>query len=217
MDHDVSNLMIGMFSGTGRDKFGREQHARRPLLLDTVMEGRQRVSRSRLLQMPAEILADVVDLLTNDKAALASLALVNSDCRQLARCGQFAEIRFDYSRRAQQLFLELASEACNFPRQLGIGTCVRRVTFASDPRHVIDFHIDLHDSVWGEAAEMYSDEERDGFRKQANEFYLKLRGLAVLAIPLAMPNLEVLVWEDRFSLDEAFFVECLVLQSDTSS
>ncbi|KAH7006922.1 hypothetical protein EDB80DRAFT_717979 [Ilyonectria destructans] len=204
LHHDVSSLMMGMFSGIEKDEFGREQHARRPLLLDTVMEGRNRVSRSRLLQLPAEILADVVDLLTDDKAALASLALVNSDCRQLARSGQFAEIRFDYSRHTQELVLELARESFDSPRKLSIGTCVRRFTFASDPKYIIDFHMDLYDSIWGEA-QMYSEEERESFREQANAFYRKMRGLTVLPIPVAMPNLEVLVWEDRFSLDETFF------------
>ncbi|KAL6399698.1 hypothetical protein AUP68_17104 [Ilyonectria robusta] len=204
LNHDVSGLMMEVPVGIERDTFGREHHPRRPLLLDTVMEGRERASRSRLLQLPAEILAEVVDLLTDDKAALASLALVNSDCRQLARSVQFAEIRFDYSRHKQELMLELAREAFNSPRKLSIGACVRRFTFASDPRHVIDVHLDLYDSIWGDAYK-YSEKQREGFRTETNDFYRKLRALTVLPITVTMPNLEVFVWEDRFSLDESFF------------
>lgn len=197
--------MVGTFSGTGRDDFGRGHDARRSLLLDAVMEGRQRASSSRLLQMPAEILADVVDFLTDDKPALASLALVNSDCRQLARCCQFAEIHFDYSPRAQQLLLGLAKEALDSTQQLGIGICVRRITFASDPICVADIHKELHRSIFTEAADSYSEEQREKLRKAASDHYIQLRKFSVLAISSAMPNLEVLVWKDRFSLGRDFF------------
>ncbi|RSL76042.1 hypothetical protein CEP51_010336 [Fusarium floridanum] len=63
------------------------------------MKGQERASRSRLLQMPSEILADIVHFLSDSKSALANLALVNSDCRQLARSSQFAEVTFDYKLR----------------------------------------------------------------------------------------------------------------------
>ncbi|KAF7556926.1 hypothetical protein G7Z17_g1051 [Cylindrodendrum hubeiense] len=205
MDQDVSSMMMGTFSGTERDEFGREHDARRSLLLDTVMKGRQRASRSRFLQMPAEILADVVDLLTDDKPALASLALVNSDCRQLARCCQFAEIHFDYSLRAHQLFMALATEATDTARQLGIGNCVRRVTFASDASCVANVHRELYESIFGEGAESYPKEQRESLREKAKQHYMSIRRLSLMAISTAMPNLEVLVWGDRFSLDEAFF------------
>ncbi|KAK7419127.1 hypothetical protein QQZ08_010997 [Neonectria magnoliae] len=205
MDRDVSSLMVETFSGTGRDDFGRGQDARRSLLLDTVMEGRQRASSSKLLQMPAEILADVVDFLADDKLALASLALVNSDCRQLARCCQFVEIHFDYSPRAQQLLLGLAQEALDSTQQLGIGICVRRITFASDPICVAGFHKELHRSIFTEAADSYSEEQREELRKAASDHYMQLRKFSVRAISSAMPNLEALVWKDRFSLDRDFF------------
>ena len=61
--------------------------------------------------MPAEILAEIVNLLGDSKSALANLALVNSDCRQLARTSQFAEVPFDYSAQSKGLFAHLAKEA----------------------------------------------------------------------------------------------------------
>ncbi|KAI1029083.1 hypothetical protein LB504_012984 [Fusarium proliferatum] len=204
MNRDVSTLIIGTFSGSGRDEFGREPDKRRSLLLDTVMEGRARASHSRLLQMPAEILADIIDLLSDEKSTLSSLALVNSDCRQLARCCQFAEVEFDYSLQAQQLFLELAHEALAGQQQPSISTCIRRVTFASRSQYVAQHHRDLYDSVWGEAAESFTQVQREIFRKESGEYYAQLRKASMLAIA-AMPNLETLIWKDDVSLDWDFF------------
>ena len=67
------------------DQYGKDRDKKRPLLLDAVMEGQERASHSRLLQMPTEILAEIIDLLGDSKSALANLALVSRDCRQLAR------------------------------------------------------------------------------------------------------------------------------------
>lgn len=75
----------------------RHTDARRSLLLDKVMQGRPRTSASRLFMLPAEILAAIIDFLVSNKAALASLALVNSDCRYLAHTRQFVGVHFDYS------------------------------------------------------------------------------------------------------------------------
>lgn len=49
------------------------------------MGGQPRASNSRFLEVPRGILADIVDFLADDRAALATLALVNGVCRQLAR------------------------------------------------------------------------------------------------------------------------------------
>ncbi|KAL6893440.1 hypothetical protein GGI43DRAFT_413342 [Trichoderma evansii] len=109
MEQGITVLMVPTLSGVERDDFGRDADTRRCLLLDTIMQGRKRESHCRLLQMPTEILADIVDLIADDKPALASLALVNSDCRYLARSCQFAEIHFNYSNRGQQLLRHLAN------------------------------------------------------------------------------------------------------------
>ncbi|KAL7783425.1 hypothetical protein V8C37DRAFT_413727 [Trichoderma ceciliae] len=186
MDRDITKLMIGTFSGNGRDDFGRDVGTRRSLLLDTVMQGRKCESHCRLLQMPAEILADIVDLLVYDKPALASLALASSDCCYLARSCQFAEIQFDYSSHAQQLLVHLAKEVLHktdvATRRFPIGVCIRRVTFASHPECVIAYHQELYHSIFSERA-----------------------NLSVMAISHAMPNLEVLAWKDSFTIDDKFF------------
>lgn len=96
MDRDISWLMMGTLGAPGNDEFGAERDTKRPLLLDSVMEGKPCISGSRLLGIPAEILAIIVDFIADDKPTLAALALVNSDCRQLARSCQFVDICFDY-------------------------------------------------------------------------------------------------------------------------
>ncbi|KAK1243958.1 hypothetical protein MKX08_002096 [Trichoderma sp. CBMAI-0020] len=161
--------------------------------------------------MPSEILADIVDLLADDKSALASLALVNSDCRYLARSCQFAEIHFDYSNQSHQLLVHLAKEALRktdlTTRTFPIGVCVRRVTFASRPECVTACYEELHNSIFSERANLYSQEQRDKLRQEAKAHYIALRKLSTLVITYAMPNLEVFTWEDPFSVDDNFLKE----------
>lgn len=81
----------------------------RSLQLDTVMPRRQRQSLPKLLQLPVELLDRIIDLLEDDKKALASLALVDSVCRYLARACQFKEIHFDYSPQSHELLRHMAT------------------------------------------------------------------------------------------------------------
>ncbi|RFU78049.1 hypothetical protein TARUN_4179 [Trichoderma arundinaceum] len=193
MFRNISILMMATFSGGGRDEFGRDDAGtRRPLLLDTVMQGRKRESHCRLLQMPAEILGDIVDLLADDKPALASLALVNSDCRYLARFCQFAEIQFDYSHQAHQL----------------LGGLFRDFTYAPRPEYVRGFHLEAYDAAFGRTAGSYSVEEKRELLRLASAHYTELRGIMLSAISNSeLPNLEVLTWEDPFTVDANFFEE----------
>ncbi|KAI3588961.1 hypothetical protein IWW34DRAFT_877961 [Fusarium oxysporum f. sp. albedinis] len=177
---DVLSLMMGKLGLPGADNFGRESNLRRSLLLDTFMQGRPRVSSCKLLQLPAEILADIVDLLSDDRASLESLALVNSDCQQLARCCQFAEVNFDYSLEAKQLASQLVEDKSSQLSKPGIGACIRRVTFASHPHHVAHTHRELYESFYGDDAQSVAVEQRQVLSDEARE-------------------------EDQFSLDKSFF------------
>lgn len=119
------------------DQYGKDRDKKRPLLLDAVMEGQERASHSRLLQMPTEILAEIIDLLGDSKSALANLALVSRDCRQLARTSQFAEATFDYSARSKGLFTHLAKEAGSQITKPSITACVRRVPLPPGGCHLV--------------------------------------------------------------------------------
>lgn len=69
----------------------------KPLLLSlaAAMEGRPLFSDSVLFsKLPIEVLYMVIGYL--DREALAKLATLNSDCRQLARTWQFRSWSFDY-------------------------------------------------------------------------------------------------------------------------
>ncbi|KAK2772790.1 hypothetical protein CKAH01_13792 [Colletotrichum kahawae] len=114
--HDVSSMMIGKLSG-GPDLFGKETGARLPLLFTKVMEARPAASQSLLFRLPPEILGDIMDLIADEQPSLASLALVNSDCRQLARSCQFAVVTFDYSPASRQLAQLLSTEAASADSQ----------------------------------------------------------------------------------------------------
>uniref|UniRef100_A0A0D2XTZ6 F-box domain-containing protein n=1 Tax=Fusarium oxysporum (strain Fo5176) TaxID=660025 RepID=A0A0D2XTZ6_FUSOF len=174
------------------------------LSLMMVMQGRPRVSSCKLLQLPAEILADIVDLLSDDRASLESLALVNSDCQQLARCCQFAEVNFDYSLEAKQLASQLVEDKSSQLSKPGIGACIRRVTFASHPHHVAHTHRELYESFYGDDAQSVAVEQREVLSDEAREEYVVARAAAVEAIS-SLPNLETLSWRDQFSLDKSFF------------
>ncbi|RYO91858.1 hypothetical protein DL762_001938 [Monosporascus cannonballus] len=215
MGHRVSELMISVFAGGERDKFGRQKNARLPLLLPKVMEGRPIASDSPLLSLPPEILGDIIDLIADEKTTLAALALVNSDCRQLARSCQFADICFDYGRNSSQLLLRLSDEArtrlgCavggNTTRPLFIGPCIRRVTVSPHPEWVAHVHNDLYESIWGDAADVFPREKRDQLSKKAFDWYMAtFRTPLLITLKQAMPNIEALSWCDGMCLDDTFF------------
>ncbi|RYP76361.1 hypothetical protein DL771_001800 [Monosporascus sp. 5C6A] len=208
MDRDISNMMITPLSGIQNDQFGKENNVRLPLLLDRVMEGRARKSESRLLQLPAELLGDIADELADDKPTLASLALVNSDCRQLARSCQFAEVCFDYSPQAIGLLHKLLDECLerqNSSRNLTIGSCIRRVTMAADVQWMARRNEKLYESIWGETSSQFTKEDTQLLREEGSKQYEAYRNCVLRVISGAMPNLEYVGWHDRYLVYEDFF------------
>ncbi|RDW86651.1 uncharacterized protein DSM5745_03293 [Aspergillus mulundensis] len=104
-----------------------------PLSFDRVMEGRRIAAEdSRLLRLPVELLLSIVSYIESDKNTLASLALVNSDCRQLARSCQFRTVVFDYSQKSNALLDKLLVETLERRDSKGgrmkrpsLGACIR--------------------------------------------------------------------------------------------
>jgi hypothetical protein len=105
-----------------------------PLNFDRVMEGRAVAARnSPLFKIPVEVLAIIVSNLVTSDDDLASFALVNSDCRQLARSCQFRTVKLDFSPRSESVLAILQQEAVesrqnrgNTP-SLSLSACIRRV------------------------------------------------------------------------------------------
>ncbi|KAF3808683.1 hypothetical protein GCG54_00006551 [Colletotrichum gloeosporioides] len=198
--HYISSVMMGNLSG-GPEAFGKETEARLPLLFTKVMEAPPAASQSLLFRLPPEILGDIMDLIADDKPSLASLALVNSDCRQLARPSQFAMVTFDYSPASHQLAKLLSSEAVSKgPQSRGrIGPCIRRVKVASDPIWVVGFHKELYDSIWEADRGEMTDAKREyvgSLKKQAELEHMAHYQMPILTGIGAMPNLEAISWLD---------------------
>ncbi|RSL50082.1 hypothetical protein CEP54_012121 [Fusarium duplospermum] len=202
MTIDIAQLMLDPMGNGAADQFGSEPDKRRPLLLDTITGGQRQASRSRLLQMPSEILADIVHFLSDSKSTVANLALVNSDCRQLARSSQFADVTFDYSQRSRGLFAHMALQAVSNSTGPSIATCVRKVTFEVDTAHLRAANHELFETFGGRGVRWR--ENRETVQREATEKYMVLRGLSAYAISI-MPNLEALIWVDYFPLDRVIF------------
>ncbi|KAJ3538463.1 hypothetical protein NM208_g5898 [Fusarium decemcellulare] len=179
----------------------RDRCKRRSLLLDSVMQQRPRSSDSRLVQLPAEILADVVDLLIDDKPTLGSLALVNSDCRWLAHCGQFAEVHFNFSDQACELFEKIGGTLNTQAGQPSIAACVRRVSFQSSPQYLRERYSELWATI---GQPEYSPEDLAELRQEANDDYRSVRAQFAETVS-KLPNLDTLVWADDYPIDKDSF------------
>ncbi|POS85708.1 hypothetical protein EPUL_005191 [Erysiphe pulchra] len=110
-----------------------------PLAFDRVMEGKPiSAHNSFLFNFPVEILTAIISELYTSKTDLATLALVNSDCRQLARSYQFRSVIFDGGRRSEGLVRLLQREAVERGQNRGqtrkpsLGACIRRVVSNND-------------------------------------------------------------------------------------
>lgn len=141
-----------------------------PLSFDRVNEGRFPRSNSLLFKLPFEVLGLILQHV--EPTSLPSLALVNHDCRQLARSRQFASIHLDTSNSCLDLMELLRAEdgereANSTTPWPSLGTCIRRVRVTEGRMWQDRFQIDLADESW-----MGLDEETRNQRLlAANKFY----------------------------------------------
>jgi hypothetical protein len=226
--------------GTQRsdDFVRRAMDTRRPFLLDSISSGRAPRSSSWLLRLPSHILADIVAYVAMDEQgseALALLALVNSDCLQLARSQKFTEIRANASPRSTELFEELEREAAAVAsdqmdndnpdlgeRPLRIGVCVRRLTFGPELSRnnynqplTHPFIMGVHGlDVMGGTGFDESPGVPGCFVNEYGRFrqaqaQAEARGEARMSMVMrslpAMSNLNVIVWENGHHVDRTFF------------
>lgn len=205
--HDILDLMMPMFSGV-KDEFGKELVPPLPLLFDRVSEGRKPVSESRLWTIPLEVLALVVQMVPEE--SLASLALVNSDCRQLARSRQFASLHFDYSDQALAIIDKLQREGTErfnhdgLTNKPALGPCIRRLTVATHPGWVTYRHdIELSESFNA----LPKKEQSKRLTTASNAFFgsylTSIQDL--LSNRAVLPHLELLDWEDKIALQPSFY------------
>jgi hypothetical protein len=172
-----------------------------PLIPDWVMEGRPFAARdSRLFKLPLEILSTIVQYLDGDKRSLASLVLVNSDCRQLARSCQFQTIVFDSSPSSTHLLGILIYEAAERSRspnrltdRLSLGACIHCVkTNASYYKDQIR-SLRMRDRLRVEADSEADEFEAEANRIEAEKWRKKARDMSVCRTGAYEPGLAFVI------------------------
>ncbi|KAL8970072.1 MAG: hypothetical protein Q9183_001694 [Haloplaca sp. 2 TL-2023] len=161
-----------------------------------------------VFQLPAEILAIILEYISED--SLASLALVSKDCCQLARSRRFASINLDYSFASSNLVKTLMLEAheslgaSTTSSSTRLGPCIRRIMVATSPQWVeyrhrvgsrdLDFkHLPHH-------------EVNDRLRNASESFFdMYMTLLPRILNRTVLPNLELLDWRDRTTQPPKFF------------
>lgn len=193
-------------------KFQRGPVPLLPIFFDRVMERHPPTSASALFNLPVVILGLILEFM--DPSSLASLALVNSDCRQLARSRQFADVRLDYSDSSEALVRVLESETSERMKngstsRPSLGACIRRLTVSID----IDIlrqrfglpktHFDGNEG-FGLALIEAGQPEWQAIFTTINEVYLPLVQ-AIICSTKTLPHLEILDWEEDHNLSEDFY------------
>jgi hypothetical protein len=192
------DLMLPYFSGT-KDDFGKKVTQPFPLSFDRINEG-QPFSTNFLSRLPLELVWHIVKLVDNED--LGSLALVNRDCRQLARSRQFATIKLDYSDSAIGILGILVNECEERSKNAGrtrvpsIGACVREINFATDPRWITNRHqIELSEEFRNLETGIRTarlDHACDAF------FGVYMPNISLIfSNALVLPRLESLMWADQ--------------------
>ncbi|RPB02993.1 hypothetical protein L873DRAFT_1671769 [Choiromyces venosus 120613-1] len=186
--NEIESLFVPILAGS-KDEYGKKKVLTKPLSFDRVNEGFPITSKTPLFQLPIELLNDITTYL--GAKDLKSLALVDRNCRQLARSVQFCTVTLDYSFRKHSLITALHDEAQERSLNNGclpqpsIGACVRRLVVATEPEHLSEAHSvaerpDLEDlrEVWDRYFGVYTVQ-------------------IASAIAGALPNLEELSLQDR--------------------
>ncbi|MCJ1383632.1 hypothetical protein MMC17_006746 [Xylographa soralifera] len=199
---EITDIMMSVFPGA-RDEYGKDVLLPKCLSFDRVMENRHIVSESRMLNLPVEILGQVIQHLAGSD--LGNLALVNSDCQQLARSQQFKSIVLDYSFNSSLLLKKLCNEVKARASLSGpgtyLGSSIRRLTIATHPSWVRDLSFNQLQTLDPEIAE-----ERFGRGTRAY-FDAYFDSIVAALSSGSMPHLELLSWENEvFVLPKSFFM-----------
>ncbi|KAG0632801.1 hypothetical protein HOY80DRAFT_897528 [Tuber brumale] len=187
-DNEIESLFIPILAGP-KGEYGKNRTVTRPLFFDRVNEGFPITSTTPLFQLPIELLNDITTYLRAED--IKSLALVDRDCRQLARSVQFCTVTLDYSFQKRSLIAALHEEAQERSVNNGclpqpsIGACVRRLIVATEP---------------GNLSEAHNVAERSDLvdLREASDGYFSIYTVQIAsAIASALPNLEELSLQDR--------------------
>jgi hypothetical protein len=202
-DRRILGLLMPMLV-VGKDEYGKELVPPLPLSFDRVNGNRPPASDTALFKLPIEILGLILQHIPS--SSLPSLALVNSDCRQLARSAQFASVKFDYSRESQLLLRSLSDEYLRRDpnERPGIASCIRRITVATDPRYIQHYlQVSLDDDFANLDTETQDSRLKSASQAVFEVYFPLLQNL--ICDPAILPHLELLDWEDKIDLSKSFF------------
>lgn len=168
-----------------------------PLLLDRITLGAERilVSKAQLFQLPVEILGHITRHF--DKRDLSNLALVNSDCWQLARSRQFVSWTLDYGPKSSELLLKLRQErqkGCVHHDDISIGACIRQLRVWTDATKLASSHGLLYDPLVDEEALLKRCEQA------SIAYHQYVVALGSLLEQDMLPNLDSFSWHDQAAL-----------------
>lgn len=177
-----------------------------PLTLDRALEGRPIAARnSRLLNLPVEILSEIIRYIETDKPSLAAVAFVNSDCRQLARSCQFRDVLIDFGPRSSCILGVLIREATErmrtkdgLTRRPSLGACVRYL--ATNYEH----YWKENRLIKPEGADENNRHLRNRWRESVGYLTTRLDHVydpTLLLVLTTLPHLEFINWEKFGSID----------------
>lgn len=174
-----------------------------PLTLDRILEGKPIAAQDcPLFRLPLEILSEIIKYIESDRETLATLALVNSDCRQLARSCQFANVVLDDSERSKHLFDVLIREAAErsmsiteggLTRQPSLGACIRYITSSNQHR---DDKTDVTDGLRAISI---------GENKGNNEDNKSIDDPSLGLVFTSLPHLEMINWTTQVAVEHHVF------------
>ncbi|KAF4626779.1 hypothetical protein G7Y89_g11380 [Cudoniella acicularis] len=204
--------ILRLFGRFEEDGYGRDLVSSNPISFSQVTESRPRASAAALFRFPSEILGIILSYI--DSSSLGSLALVNSDCRQLARSRQFAGVCFDYSPATSDLISKLLEEntertsSGNSVNRGAICPCIRRLNIATDSVWLTHFHdievcreFRIHSNGKGSIKD--SEERLSKATDAYNEYVKRIQSL--LSSRTTLPHLELVDWQDTMPVPRSFF------------
>jgi hypothetical protein len=194
-DGDILELFMSMFSGLRKDDYGKQAEVFKPLSIERLMEGRPLKSRASIFSLPVELIGEIVKHIPPQ--SLSNFALVNSDCRQLARSRQFSDVRFDYSDNTLGMLRTLISESVSRLRDgktksPSLGACIRRVTITTNSAWITARSgLDL-----GNLNEMNLEEGQVALKKASEQYFNSYIPMVAAVLENTLPHLESIQWLD---------------------
>ena len=181
-----------------------------PISFGRVLDHRMSKSVSALFKVPVEILGLILGFV--DSSSLAALALVNSDCLELSRSRQFADVRFDYSESSEALVRQLVSQSSEKWINKGstslpsLGIYIRRLTVSIDINNVRErFGIQKATSSENGITlrEAVQPQWEDIFASIAETYLYPIQ--AMICSTNTLPNLNTVDWEEQYDLSQNFY------------